>query len=114
MFLDDKLIQICKESEITSLEDAKNTIKLVYQTCNDYLVDRISIGTTKMEALATMNRSFKLFDSFVEKLKNHGTYHGMDYYGYFKHKETSWKEVFLSSECGGLYEECLKYKYLNQ
>jgi hypothetical protein len=111
MFLDDQLLKICEEREIKSSQDVNETIHDVFQTCNTYLKERIVPGTSKIEALAIIHKSFKLFDCFVEKLKVSKNPEVRGFYFYFS--KFSWKDMFLSIEEGKVfYEDCVKSKKL--
>lgn len=109
MFLDDELLEICEKANIKSYRDVQITIDAVYQKCIDYLDKNIRPNMFKIEALAVMNKSFKLFDLFMEKLKNHRKIEVRGFYFYFVDK--TFKTFFLSTKNGKeLYEDCLKFK----
>lgn len=109
MFLDDELLEICEKADIKSYRDVQITINAVHQRCLSYLNENIRPTMFKVEALTVMNRSFKLFDLFVEKLKNHRKPEVHGFYFYFVHN--TFKKVFLSTKNGKkMYEDCLEFK----
>ena len=67
MFLDDELIKMCEETTIETHNDILDLYKNIIKHCHAYITERIKIGMPKKEAKTIIDKSFKLFDLFVEK-----------------------------------------------
>lgn len=65
MFLDDELLKICQDAEIKTEDHVREIARLVYQKCEDYYKPKLSPTMTYREIKATLDRTFNLFDSFV-------------------------------------------------
>ena len=67
MFLDDELLEMCRTSDVT---DINKLYIAVCDKCQEYYKQRVEIGMPRKEVKIILDRSFKLFDSFVRQAKN--------------------------------------------
>jgi hypothetical protein len=73
MFLDDELLEMCKNSD-TSMEGIHKLNADICDKCQDYYVVRMYPGMSKVEAKRVLDRTFNLFDSFVRAAKKSNNY----------------------------------------
>ena len=71
MFLDDQLIEICLNAEIDQPGSVQQTYNKLIDVCQDYYKNQIRIGMTKKEVKIIIDRTFKLWDSFVRTAVEH-------------------------------------------
>ncbi len=104
MFLDEKLLAICKEAQITEGEDLQKLTTRLIDECQDYYKGRIEAGMLKKSAKTVIDRTFGHWDSFVRmalssndnKLRILGELY----------KEHTLRKIFLADpELGRLYKE---------
>lgn len=69
MFLDDKLIELCKMAVVDTPEDVQQLNTDVCRLCEKYYKDiiRPKRNITDDELKVILNRTFNLFDSFVRQ-----------------------------------------------
>lgn len=65
MFLDNKLLEICKNSEVTTSEHVQELNEKIIRTCEDYYKPKINQNLSNKEVKIILDRTFNLFDSFV-------------------------------------------------
>jgi len=63
MFLDDQLIQVCKDAEINNPDDVQLTYDKLIDTCQDYYKSQVL--RTRTDVKIIIDRTFNLWDSFV-------------------------------------------------
>ena len=69
MFLDDKLYNICNEFSINTSNDVQRLNIMICKECENYYKSKINLQMTKTEVKALLNRTFNLWDSFVNNLE---------------------------------------------
>jgi len=70
MFLDDELLNLCNETELKTSEDAAQLQKELFRKCEDYYKTNIAQYSQTNESLkALLDKTFKLYDSFVRMLE---------------------------------------------
>jgi hypothetical protein len=69
MFLDDELYSHVMNREIKNKEDFADMVMELYSICENYFKSRISAQTTYKEGTQLMDKTFKLWDLFIQKLK---------------------------------------------
>lgn len=103
MFLDDQLLEICKNADCSTPESVQELNKTLCQTCENYYKSKIHPTITKEELKVVLNRTFNLWDGFVrqalkgnEKMKILGELF----------QKFSFKEQFLSNpEISEIYKK---------
>ena len=65
MFLDDQLIEVCKDAEINEPDDVQQTYNDLIDVCQDYYKKQIFPGMKRPEVKIILDRTFKLWESFV-------------------------------------------------
>lgn len=68
MFLDDQLLKICKEADLTQTENIKDLYINVMFTCDSYIKERVNEKSTEKELKTIIDKAFNLFDSFSKSL----------------------------------------------
>lgn len=76
MFLDDKLIDKCsnlvsQKAFKVDAEDIQQVYNELFNECCSYIASRVDKTNSKQEIKALIDRTFKLWDSFVEKAMVH-------------------------------------------
>ncbi len=66
MYLHEKLLDICKNTEIKSGQDVNKLNRLICEECEKYYKSRLSHGMTKKSMKAVLDKTFNLFDLFVK------------------------------------------------
>ena len=69
MFLDDKLLEICKNSNLETTEDIQRLNKKIVSECSDYYIPKINQNLTNKDVKTILDKTFNLFDSFVRSLQ---------------------------------------------
>ena len=69
MFLDDKLLKMCEESEINTPEDVQEFNNNIFQKCMSHFNKNLNDYSTQKEIKTAIDRIFNLFDSFVKNAK---------------------------------------------
>lgn len=65
MFLDEKLLQKCKDVEITDSQQLIDLKNEICKECEDYYKSKLSVYLSDKEIKTVMDKTFNLFDSFV-------------------------------------------------
>ena len=65
MFLDDKLLQICKEATLENTEQIQELNIRVIRACEDYYKPQIKPNLINKDVKVILDKTFNLFDSFV-------------------------------------------------
>lgn len=95
MFLDDELFQICKKSKKYN-QDLQELYISLLDKCDNHIKSQVKDDMPKATVKAIIDRTFRHWDSFVQKLKNGG-----DSYLQFLSTifaEHTFKKVYLSDE----------------
>ena len=71
MFLDDELINVCLDAEINEPDDVQLIYNKLIDTCQDYYKNQVHINMPKREVKVIIDRTFKLWDSFVRTAVKH-------------------------------------------
>lgn len=74
MFLDDELYEWVKLREIEKPEDFATLVNELYSIVEAHFKPKLSPNMTYVEGTALMNRTFKLWDLFIAKLKKENWY----------------------------------------
>ena len=72
MFLDDNLIDICVNAEINGADDVQLIHDKLIDACQDYYKGQVHVNMPKREVKVIIDRTFKLWDSFVRMAAKHG------------------------------------------
>lgn len=96
MFLDDKLLGICLDAEINTADDVQLTYDKLTDACQDYYKGQVHAGMPKKEVKVVIDRTFKLWDSFVRMAEKHdkGQVHVIG----FLCKQHTFKDAFMGDE----------------
>ena len=94
MFLDDELLQICKNYDCTIPENIQKLNIDLKTKCEEYYKARITPNMTDIELKVILDRVFNLWDSFVKMLLKDKV---LTVLGHL-FKEHSFKKEFLSNE----------------
>jgi len=71
IFLDDELLEFCKNVKVDTLENLQQLNADICLKCEKYYKNKITLFSTNNEVKAILDRTFNLFDSFVKMaLKN--------------------------------------------
>ena len=65
MFLDDKLLQICKEWDCSTPEKIQELNQKLCRECESYYKTKLNPSLSKYEVKTILDRTFNLWDSFV-------------------------------------------------
>lgn len=65
MFLDDKLLKMCKEADCTTTENIQSLYVSLCQECESYYKERLSPTMPNYELKALLDKTFNMWDSFV-------------------------------------------------
>ena len=104
MFLDDELLEMVKSSDAKTAEDIQQLNVDICDKCQEYYKQRITPGMPKREVKVILDKTFKLFDSFVRQLKNSDSKILQIYGEMFE--EVTFKQQFMKNEhLRKLYEE---------
>jgi arginyl-tRNA synthetase len=74
MFLDDELLEMCKNCKCETLEDIQQLSADIYDKCGLYYKKKITINSTRNEVKTILDITFNLFDSFVKSALNSNDY----------------------------------------
>ena len=91
MFLDDQLYEWVKLREIEKAEDFETMVNELYDICECWYKPRLSPNMTYKEGRQLMDKTFKFWDLFIDKLKKE------DYYLVSILKNASYKNAYLSN-----------------
>ena len=69
MFLDDELIQFCRNAELNTPEAIQQLNIDVCKKCEDYYKGKLYKNATNNDVKVILNKIFNLFDSFVRMAK---------------------------------------------
>lgn len=69
MFLDDELLQICKDAELTEFKQIQQLNVELCKKCEDYYKSKIFPHSSPKDVKIILDRTFNLFDSFVRLCK---------------------------------------------
>jgi len=69
MFLDDQLLKETKEADLTTEEGVQTLYNKLCRMCESYYKSKLNENTTNKVLKATLDRTFNLWDSFVNNLK---------------------------------------------
>ncbi len=70
MFLDEKLLSICKDADIKESEDVISLHTKLIKESEVYYKSRISPGMTEVEVKAVIDRAFNLWVSFANMARS--------------------------------------------
>lgn len=93
MFLDDHLYAHTKSKEIQNAEDYKDLVNELYRICEDHWKTGLAIERDKTVIKAALDRTFKSWDIFINRLRNENWFliSILDRY------DVSYKGAFLSN-----------------
>ena len=74
MFLDEELIEICKNSEANTPEKIQQLNVDICVKCEEYYKSKLTPIATQREIKTLLDRTFNLFDSFVRTAKKSSDY----------------------------------------
>jgi len=66
MFLDEKLIEICKNTDVDTPEKIQELNRVICRECELYYKSKINLQMGRLEVKAILDRTFNLYDSFVK------------------------------------------------
>ena len=69
MFLDEELLEICKNADFDTAEQIQQLSIDIYTKCEQYYKTRIFVSMPKRDVKIILNKTFNLFDSFVRMAK---------------------------------------------
>ncbi len=92
MFLDDQLYECVKSSEIKKSEDFQVLVNELYGITEAYFKPKLHLGMTYAEGRLIMDKTFKLWDLFIAKLKKENWYL-IEFL-----EKCSYRDTFLSNE----------------
>jgi hypothetical protein len=69
MFLDDKLLGLCRESEVDTPEKIQALNVVLFDTCSEYFKSSLTPTMTHGELRNHFKKIFNIWDSFVLQLK---------------------------------------------
>lgn len=95
MYLDDELLEMCRAKDCSKPENIKQLSDELYQKCQNYYIQKITLSTPCSEAKVLITRAFNLWDSFVRRAIKEGG--KMALLGEF-FQEYSLKKILLSNE----------------
>lgn len=106
MFLDDMLIELCKESDTDTPEKIQQLNKDIFRKCEEYYKGKLIKGNgelpTKKEVKVILDRTFNLFDSFVRQLKKSDDYK-LNLLGELFEKYTFKKQLLKNEKMAEIY-----------
>ena len=70
MFLDDQLIQICRDAKVDTPVEFNRLNGILIETCQNYYKSKIKLGMKYNEVRTILDRTFKLWDSFIRMAEN--------------------------------------------
>jgi uncharacterized sporulation protein YeaH/YhbH (DUF444 family) len=65
MFLDEELLELCRNAVCDTHEDIQNLNVQLCEKCETYYKSKITPNMRKMEVKAILDRTFNLWDSFT-------------------------------------------------
>lgn len=96
MFLDDKLLRMCKEADCTTTENIQSLYVSLCQECESYYKERLSATMSSYELKALIDKTFNMWDSFVRMASKNDDKLLVILSETFR--EFSFKKAFLESE----------------
>ena len=107
MFLDDELLEICKNWDCSTPEQIQALNDKICKTCEAYYKSKLTATTLDKQLKIVLDRTFNLFDSFVrqaEKSEDAKIIRLSDMF-----KEYTFKRQFLSNKkMNEIYNKLLK------
>jgi hypothetical protein len=70
MFLDDELLKMCKDADLDTSEGIQQLNKDLCAKCESYYKSKLHPNIKKSELKVILDRTFKLWDSFVRMAEN--------------------------------------------
>lgn len=95
MFLDDELLELCRNADCSTPEGVQKLYASLIDKCQDYYKSQIKPDMFNREVKVILDRTFNMWDSFVRMAEKEGNHLGA--LGRLC-KEYSFKKQFLSDE----------------
>jgi hypothetical protein len=96
MFLDEKLLEMCKGADLTTPESIQQLNVDLSDECQNYYKGKIQPGTPKKEAKVILDKTFNLWDSFVRSALKSNNFELITLGKLFQ--EHSFKKQFMMNE----------------
>jgi len=106
MFLDDELLEICKNWDCSTPEQIQALNDEICKTCEAYYKSKLTDKTLNKQLKIVLDRTFNLFDSFVRQAEKSEDANMIMLAGMFK--KYTFKRQFLSNnEMNKIYNKLL-------
>jgi hypothetical protein len=113
MFLDDELLQMCKEMKDYSTEAIQQLNKDICKRCEQYYKSKITDSTPPSDVKSIIDRTFNLFDSFVRMAKD-SDYVSLNILGVMFDKNSFRSQTMANDEFRKSYDGLSRYVNKNK
>jgi len=103
MFLDEELIETCKNSKADTPEGVQNLNMVVCRLCEGYYKSKLTANSSDKDVKTVLDRTFGLFDSFV-RIANKSEDAKLNILGEMFEKHTFKKQFLQDEKIRKIYE----------